>query len=197
MCAMVTQNCHREEREHLGFVEAVLRHIEPVLMPRGFRRTEQSCYVVMYESAMVFLQVIHDPMSYDLGIESWRRAEPSARFTLGGLLASVGEYQGFQASTPDGVNTAVMEIADLLRRYGMEALAGDPKTYQRLVKEAEARSESYTNEVVQEPIRAAAHAAWQRHDYAKVCRLYESIAADLTPVERKRLAYAKSHLSGD
>jgi hypothetical protein len=193
---MGTQDCRREEREHLGFAEAVLRHIEPVLVPLGFGRTEQSCYAVMYESAKVFLQVIHDPMSYGIGIEFWRLAEPSERCTLGGLLASAGEYRSFQSSTPDGVNTAIVEIADLLRRYGTEALTGDPRTYQRLVKDAEARSEAYTKEVVQQPIRTAAHAAWQKRDYAKVRELYESIDADLTPVERKRLDYAKSHSSG-
>ena len=133
---MGTQDRRREEREHLGFTEAVRRHIEPVLMPFGFRRTEQSCYVVMYESAKVFLQVIHDPMSYDIGIEFWRLAEPSERCTLGGLLVSAGEYRSFQASTPDRVYTAIGEITDLLRRYGTEALTGDPRTYQRLVKDA-------------------------------------------------------------
>jgi len=193
---MGTQDCQRKEREHLGFAEAVLRHIEPVLAPLGFRRTEQSCYVFMYESAKVFLQVIHDPMSYAIGIEFWRLAKPSERCTLGGLLASAGEYRSFQASTPDGVNTAIVEIADLLRRHGRESLTGAPGTYERLVKDIEARSEAYTKEIVQQPIRTAAHAAWQRGDFAKVRELYESIDADLTPVERKRLDYAKSHSSG-
>jgi len=193
---MGTQDCRREGRERLGFAEAVLRHIEPVLVPLGFRRTKQSCYVVMYESENVFLQVIHDPMSYDIGIEFWRLAEPSERCTLGGLLASVGEYRSFQASTPGRVNATIVEIADLLRSCGTESLAGAPGAYQRLVKDAEARSEAYTKEVVQQPIRTAAHAAWQRRDYAKVRELYESIEADLTPVEQKRLDYAKSHSSG-
>jgi hypothetical protein len=82
----------------------------------------------------------------------------------------------------------------LFREYGAGALTGDIDTYQRLGAEAETRSEVYTKKVVQEPIRTAAIAAWQRHDYAKVKELYESIAADLTAVEKKRLEYAKSHI---
>lgn len=193
---MGVHNCRRDEREQLGFAEAVQRHIEPVLSPIGFRRTEQSCYVVMYESAKVFLQVIHDPMSYCIGIEFWRLAEPSERCTLGGILAFAGEYRNFQASTPDRVNTALEEMADLLQKYGMEVLTGDIRTFQRLVRDSEARSKAYTKEVVQQPIRATAHDAWQKREYAKVRELYESIEADLTPVERKRLEYAKSQLFG-
>jgi hypothetical protein len=73
---------------------------------------------------------------------------------------------------------------------------GDHSTYQRIVKEVNARSEAYTKKVVQEPIRTAAQVAWQGRDYAKVRELYESIEADLTPIEGKRLYYAKSHSSG-
>jgi hypothetical protein len=87
----------------------------------------------------------------------------------------------------------ILRIADLLRKHGAEVLAGEPDMYQRLVSEAEARSEAYTKEVVQEPIRTAATDAWQRHDYAKVRELYEALGADLTDIEEKRLEYARSH----
>jgi hypothetical protein len=48
---------------------------------------------------------------------------------------------------------------------------------------------------VQQPTREAANAAWEAKDYAKVHELYGSLGEDLTPVERKRLEYARRKLS--
>lgn len=191
---MGTQDQSKNNRERLGFSEAVIRHIEPVLAQFGFHRVDTSCYAVAYQSSAVSLEVVHDFLSYDIGIEFRRLYAPSEHCTLGGILESVGEVCSFQASTPQRIDEVISRIADLFREYGAGALTGDIDTYQRLGAEAETRSEVYTKKVVQEPIRTAAIAAWQRHDYAKVKELYESIAADLTAVEKKRLEYAKSHI---
>ncbi|RKX23425.1 MAG: hypothetical protein DRP47_12810 [Candidatus Zixiibacteriota bacterium] len=191
---MEIQDQSKNNRECLGFSEAVMRYIEPVLTQFGFRLVDTSCYVVSYQSSAVSLEVVHDLLSYDIGMEFRRLYAPSEHCTLGGILASVGEVCSFQASTPQRIDAVISRIADLLRKYGAGALNGDIDTYQRLVAEAKARSEAYTKKVVQEPIRTAAIDAWQKHDYAKVKELYESIGADLTAVEKKRLEYAKSHI---
>jgi hypothetical protein len=186
---MSDHNCYSERRELLGFAEAVVRHIEPLVTSLGFHRTNMSCYAVVYESPIVSLKVVHDRLSYGIGLGFQRIENPSERCSLDDILASDGKYRSFQASTPGRVNMVIAEIADLLRRYGAEALMGDAETYNRLIKEAEARSDVYTKKVVQQPIRIAAEVAWQRQDYTKVREFYESIAEDLTTVEKKRLEY--------
>jgi hypothetical protein len=190
---MINQKCHSDQREHLGFAEAVIKHIEPLVISFGFHRASISCYAVVYQSPNVSLEVIHDRLSYGIWVEFRRVESPFEECTLGDILASDGKCRCFQASTPDRVNMIIAEIADLLRMFGTDALRGDAETYKRLIKEAEARSEAYTKEVVQQPIRLAAEAAWQRRDYTKARELYESIAEDLTTVEKGRLEYAKSH----
>lgn len=75
-------------------------------------------------------------------------------------------------------------------------LAGDPAAYERIGEAARQHNEAYTKQVVQRPIREAAESAWEKRDYATVRALYEPIEGDLTPVEKKRLDYAKSHSSG-
>lgn len=185
----------KNDREHLGFAEAVIRQIEPLLAQFGFRRVDTSCYLVAYHSSTVSLEVIHDLRSYDIGMEFRRVSTPSEHCTLGGMLASVGEVCSFQASTPQRIDAVLSRIGDLLREHGTGVLTGDTGTYQHLVAEAQARSEAYTKKVVQEPIRSAAIDAWQRHDYARVRELYGAILADLTAVEKKRLEYARSHES--
>ena len=97
---MRTQDQSKNNRERLGFSEAVIRHIEPVLAQFGFHRVDTSCYVVAYKSSAVSLEVVHDFLSYDIGIEFRRLYAPSEHCTLGGILASGGENCSFQASTP-------------------------------------------------------------------------------------------------
>ena len=84
-------------------------------------------------------------------------------------------------------------IAGLLREYGKAVLAGEPMAFDQMAEIRRVRNESLTKEVVQKPIRKAAEAAWQNHDYVAVRDLYASIELDLTPTEKKKLAYA--HLS--
>lgn len=195
---MKTPNFNSSRRENLGFAEAVVQYIATLLTPRGFTCTEQTLYSVKFQSPNVTFAVFHDPVSYEIDLVYARQAAPSERYDLRNMLdALLGpghEKQAyFQASEPDHVVASVKTIAGLLQRYGETVLDGDPTVYQRIGDLARQHNEVYTKQVVQRPIRKADEDAWQKHDYAKVRDLYDSIEADLTPSEKKRLNYAKSH----
>ena len=68
-------------------------------------------------------------------------------------------------------------------------LDGDGKVFAQMKEVSDQRSQKYTAEVVQRPIREAAELAWKQKRYHEVKRLYESIADDLTTIEEKRLTY--------
>lgn len=85
----------------------------------------------------------------------------------------------------------VQRLAELLRE-SMLQIAGDPDCWLRRLEEcrdAHARVEAQSRNLN----RAVgdAKAAWERGDFATVVRLYEPIAASLSPAERQRLHIAK------
>jgi hypothetical protein len=195
---MTAKDSNNGRRESLGFAEAVAQYIAPLLTAKGFTRTEQTAYSVRFQSPAVALAVFHEPVSYELDLVYALQAAPSERYNLCDMLDTVlgighKEQAFFQASEHDRVVYCIKAIADYLRKYGDKVLIGDPTVYQRMREVTRRRNEAYTKQVVQQPIRQAAEDAWQKHDYAKVRDLYEPIEDDLTPVEKKRLDYAKSH----
>lgn len=195
---MTAQNTDSRNRERLGFAEAVRHYIAPVLTARCFTCSEATPYVVKFTSPTVVLALSHAPVSYEIQVTLARKAAPSQLYTLRDILdLALGpehKDQGFfQASERGRVFECVRAIGDILSKYGETVLPGEPAVYERMDETARHRNEAYTKQVVQGPIRKAAEKAWQEHDYAKVRDLYDSIEPDLTPVERKRLEYAKSH----
>jgi hypothetical protein len=198
---MTTQDSNSGRRESLGFAEAVGQYIAPLLIARGFACMEQTLYSVKFQSPKVALAVFHDPVSYEIDLVYALQATPSGRYDLRNMLdAMLGsdhkEQAYFQASEHDRVVASIQAIAGYLRKYGEKVLTGDPAAYQRIGKLSRRHNEAYTKQVVQQPIRQAAQEAWQKRDYPKVRALYEAMEGDLTPVEKKRLAYAKAHSSG-
>ena len=182
-----------EERCQLGFTDAVIEHIEPILEKFGFERVEASCRFVVYQSSDVSLDIVHDLLSNEIGIELQRLHPPLERCTFGAVLLSAGESYSFQASTLKRVDAVVGRIAGLLQEYGRKVLIGDVETYQRLSNELKERSKQYTKKFVLGPIRDAAKAAWKKQDFVAVIELYESIEKELTALERRRLIYARSN----
>lgn len=185
-------------RERLGFTEAVVAHIAPVLTAQGFICIEATPYVVRFESAEMAFDISHDRLSYEVELIFVRKADPSQQYSLRDMLDGVlgpthREQDFFQASDPDRVVACVKTIAELIQKYGQSALTGEPATYRRMAKVARHRNEVYTKQVVQTPVRKAAEEAWHHHDYPKVRELYESIESDLTSTEKAKLKYAKDH----
>ncbi|MDP9121308.1 MAG: hypothetical protein M3O15_08060 [Acidobacteriota bacterium] len=185
-------------RTHLGFIEAVGDCIAPVLSAEGFACTEATPYVVRFESANVFLTVYHDRLSYELEVTLALKVDPSRNYTLRDMLDTVlgplhEPQYFFQASDSDRVVSCLKTMSELIRKYCCDALTGKLSFYQRMEEVRQVRAETLTRSIVKAPICKAAQEAWQRHDYAKVRTLYESIEADLAPLERRRLKYAQDH----
>jgi hypothetical protein len=198
---MAAQDKNASARESLGFAREVTARFAPMLTTRGFACSETTPYVIRYISADVTLTMSHDRLSYEIEVSFARNADPTRRYSLSDVLQAMPDPEReqeifFQASTPDRVVTCVKAIAELLEQIGHGALTGDSSTYDRIAETARLRDTVFTKAIVQKPIRAAADSAWHSHDYAKVRDLYQTIEADLTPVENERLKYARSHSTG-
>ncbi len=198
---MTHYDSNNRHMERLGFADAVGKYIGPVLADRGFACIETTSCFVKFTSPNVSLVVFHDPFSFQIDVVYARVDALLQRYVLHNMLEAAfvpghKEYALFQASEPDRVIAVVKTIAELLRKYGGGVLVGDLAEYQRIGEFVRQKSEAFTKEVVQSPIRNAAEDAWQERDFAKVIDLYKQIEADLTKIERKRLEYANNHHKG-
>ncbi len=197
-CVMTIHESNNGKREQLGFVEAVSEYIAPVLAERGFACVEATPYSVKFQSHNVALAVFHEPVSYEIDLVYALQAVPSERYNLCDMLDMVlglghKEQTFFQASEHDRIVYCIKVIADYLRKYGEKVLIGDPTIYQRMREVTRLRNDAHEKQAARQSICRAVEEAWQKRDYAKVRELYGPIEADLTPAEKKRLNYARSH----
>lgn len=186
----------RRRREELGFTQAVTQYIGPVLARKGFVCTEQTPYWVKFRSSAVRFDVYHEPLSFEIYISYGRVDRPLERYNLLNMLDAIlgpgDRLRGFfQASTREGIVESIKKIADLLTSYGEPALTGDPVSYQRIAEAWQQETNRTGKYLLQGPIREQAETAWKGHDYQRARDLYERIEADLTPLEKARLEYAR------
>jgi len=187
------------QREHLRFVDAVDKHIAPVLRKYGFTCAIAGPYEVEFRSPAVTLRLTHDRLSYEIEARFAQAADPSRTYGLSDLLrlslGPIRQEQGvFQASSPQGVDKCLRDIGVILTEHGTSILSGDDDAFHQMGQLARVHDEIHTKEIVQEPVRHAAEEAWRVHGYATVVELYGSIEDSLTLVEKKRLAYARQHM---
>lgn len=151
-----------------------------------------------YESGSVLLSLFHDPISCELDLVYALRTNPSEQYDLCNLLdvmlgADHKETTFFQASDQSRVVDCVKTIADHLRRFGQAVLRGDVAAYQRIGASARRKNEALTKQILHNPVRLAAEAAWSKHEFRQARVLYEEIVENLTSLERKRLDYCRRH----
>jgi hypothetical protein len=189
------------ERERLGFREAVLKSFA-FLSGYGLKVVQEESTFVRYESKIIFVNFYHGRASYEIGVEIGR-LDRSEKYGLTYIVSTAGkdawEKEGFgqstmfQVSTIEGVLEFVPKVAELIKKYGCDFLRGDSIFYDQLERVNKRRAIEYTKRQNLDQIRKKAEAAWSRKDFSAVVRFYQSITTDLTEIESKRLAYARTH----
>lgn len=195
---MKVQDTGAGPKGDLGLADAVARHLLPLLTSHGFVRGESARHSFEFRSHSVSLALLFDPYSYELAIDVFLRAEPSRRYGLLDILeAALGphskEESFFQASNPERVDFCLRAMADLLGKYGNAVLTGNPAAFEQMQDAARRRNNAYAQDTIHKRVRMDAEGAWRCRDYAKIIEIYGALEAELTPLERKKLNYAKSH----
>jgi hypothetical protein len=185
-------------RASLGFPEAVKSSFKFLVDDFSFRCVREDATFVRFESNVVFVNVYHGRISFELNVEIGELAEglPENPFTIGEILHLVNakeaaNYRPFQVHTFDSVKKFVSEIARLTKEYASPPLSGDHMFFHRLSELRTQRSNEYLKGIRLNRTRTDVEAAWHQKNYPRVIELYDSMHEDLTPAEAKRLAYAK------
>lgn len=100
----------------------------------------------------------------------------------------------FQASTDSGVKKCISEMAELVIQYAQGALGGDRLVYEKLKLLQKQRSDKLINEMELRCIRSKAEKLWRGKNYEQYIKLYEGSQIELSPIELKKLNYAKKHI---
>jgi len=201
------------DRSQLRFEEAALDAFSFLRTEFGFRVVETEVTRVRFESDHVFVNVYHGRSSYELGCELGLLREQNGNddvspsedkvrenaysiWEIARMVAAPGITEGthYQASTSDVVATLVSRLADLVKRYGQRALMGDRAFYQALESAHSQWFENYQKETTLLQIRRQVSDAWRARDFRRVVELLDPVIQELTPVEVRKLEYAKSRL---
>ncbi len=193
----------KANRYHFCFLESVKNAFSFLEESFGFQIMSTEVTFVRYESERMFVNVYHGRISYEIGVEvgCLRADAPERGYRLPDVLGAVlneTHHQNsyyLQASTQENVRSCVETAADLVKQHYGPILGDNAAVWQKIKAFTSKRDEEYTRKGVNQPIRKSAELAWQKKNLSKVAELYASIRADLTPVEEKRLEYAKKQIS--
>ncbi|HOY56743.1 MAG TPA: hypothetical protein PK640_01235 [Verrucomicrobiota bacterium] len=148
-----------------------------------------------YESRTVFVELVFDgDRSFELGLlvgkgDAWFSIDEILRFRGAPDAAS---FSLIQITTTLAMARWVQKLADALRTYGSDLIAGNSTSFADL---ADCRRKEARTYALRENLRAAranADAAWRRKDYATVVKALKPLRAALTAAEVGKLEYAES-----
>lgn len=195
-------------RWKLGFKDAVIKNFQ-FLRRYGFRRVCAEPTFVRYETVWpfsrkrLFVNVYHGRGSYQMNVEVGQENDQGLMVPLpwivkwsGGAKAEDLEKRTIlQASSREGVQKAVLQMADLVRKYAGPFLRGEERAYANFQEEMRGASSRYERNVRLAQARSSAEVAWHAKDYEQVVTLYNPFQDDLTRSERMRLQYARKQLA--
>lgn len=192
-------------RWRLGFPETVAESFR-FLEDLGFQIKSRLPTFVRYESTNVFVNVYHGRSSCEIGVEVGR-LDRERRYLLptivrwAGKIAygreGFGKHVMFQVSSREGVQRFVPKVASLVQHYGTEFLSGDPAFYDAVQRWAAGRDAAFLACERDQGRRDRAERARTLQDFEAMAREYGEIEGELSPLERKRLEYARKRIAGD
>ena len=185
------------ERTRLNFADAVTRTFA-FLTDLGFLQAEASPTIVRYRMGDVEVDVYHGRKSYELGFEI---GLGGSKYSMSELIRATDpetstQYRNFVARTQSSLSEGLSRLEGLVKRYGRQALLGDPEFFVGLESQRKSWAEGYALDVLEGQLRPRADEAFRRGNYQEAAELYERIRPRLTPAELKKLAVARERDRG-
>lgn len=169
----------------------------------NFSIVSQDNYHVRYETGELIARVFHGKRSYEIGFEVGLKSDKEEYLyrlpiILKALDANLNKFEkGFyQAQTANGVKLSLQKLAPLVQSNCSELLRGDVVAFSAVDAAEKAESAKVTDYYSLSSTRKKAEVAWDKKDYRKVIRIYETFHDKLSELEIKRLGYAKRKQKG-
>ena len=159
----------------------------------GFSQIGVSPTIVRFRKAEVEADIYYGRRSFELGFEIRRGM---TKFSLSELIRIIDpetakKYRNFTATTQRALDEGLERLAELVMRYGQQALHGDPEVFTALEKEGKSWAESYALDVLARTLRPKADEAFRHGNYREAAELYERFRSRLAADEIKKLEIAR------
>jgi hypothetical protein len=182
--------------DRTDFARAVEESIGPVLAAAGFALAGSTPRSARYESGDVIVSITCEYISFEIDLRIYRVDDKAGGVSLPDVLRALPGRRDrnlplFQFGNRDSLRRNLGVMAGLLREHGGAVLRGERAAFDAIRRVGSRLDADHTKELVQSPVREEAERAWKARDFAAVRRLYGSIEADLTPVERQKWKYAQ------
>lgn len=189
---MGEENQASAERRRLNFPHVVGQAFS-FLEDAGFHEIEATPTIVRYRKDDLVCNVYHGRRSYELGFQIGPEGEeyPVSALIRASDPAAYDQYRTPVATTPAQLASGIKQLADLVRRYGQQALRGDATFFAELRRQQKVWAEAYALDVLAQQIRPKAEAAFREKRYREAAELYAKIGPRLTATEQKKLEVAR------
>ena len=180
------------ERKRLNFSDLAVQRFA-FMADRGYRVAGTEPTIVHFRKGDLVAAVYHGRRSYQVGFEIGRGDEQFSVYELVQVAdADAAERLRIPASTtPSALAESLRLIAELVERYGQQALAGNAGFFEALRQQRRTWAREYSHDVLAGQVRPKAAAAFRERRYREAAALYEQMSARLTPAEQKKLAAAR------
>ena len=184
------------------FQALVAETFEPLSKAYGLRMSKTDSFSVRFDGHEVFVTVAYDALrSLELiagiGLQAGVVRAVERPFQLSELLRAVGQYSLPEAqmheivARHDDLRSALEHLADVLTKYGQEALRGDRSLFSRLDSQRDLDCLRYQHDRDLGNASRAAFVAWSRGEYRTVVALLKPFEERLTADERQVLDAAE------
>lgn len=192
---------NNKERSTLEFQEAVRKHFAFAEDQYGLKCISTDMYIVKYKSDKVYLNVYHERVSYELYFEIGMLPEEynnplrvDTNYIV--TICCVSDESAFyQASTKDAVYRIVEKLSHLARMYAKDAFNASVQYFKDAANYRRQRQDENLYNMKLRAAESKAQSAWDCKDYKAVVDIYSMIENELSPLQLKKLDYAKKRLT--
>ena len=158
----------------------------------GFRVADEDPWCVRYESPRVVVSILYGSYDYEIDVElAARGTSDESKVALRDIAAAAEVAHDlpacFQASDERGIDAALVQLSDMMKRLPANAPLGDAQLFRRA---RELRAIAF-GEFLSNVHRSRAEAAWQIRDDRTVVAELKQIAGALSPAEEMKLEIAR------
>lgn len=188
-------------QKQLKFSELVIAYFKYLENSYNYKITKFTSRYVRYESKILFVDIYYERLSYEIGFEIGKIEGPeTVSYPLEIVLMAINpNYKGpifFQASDFISLEKCISDISKTVKENYNKVLQGDENLLKLISQTSRGISTETTKLYSLNPIKEKAAKAWERKKYSEVFYLYNSIANELNPLEKRKMQYAKSKISG-
>ncbi|HEV2691659.1 MAG TPA: hypothetical protein VG347_02065 [Verrucomicrobiae bacterium] len=182
--------------QNIDFQILVEQHFSFLVSSKGYRCVDAKRNCVRFESATVFIEVVFDDFSYELGLLVGVIKSKDHPFSIGEILRShdAPEAELFslvQVTTIESMNIWLKKIAEALVKYGNDFIAGNMASFMMAMEQRKQDVQIYSVERALRIARVEVEAAWRVKDYATIVKFFKPLLSKLTLSEVAKLEYAE------